>query len=61
MTFLLNLPLVLMIKASLFLEEKTNTKYLSIVYYLILLTIIPGSLSEYKSELLIREECLVTQ
>lgn len=53
-TFPFNGPLVLTIEVSLFLEEQTSNKYLSIVYYLISFTIIPESLSKYKGEPLIR-------
>ena len=52
-TFPFNGPLVFTLKASLFPGEMTTTKYVSTVYYLLVLTTIPESLRKYKSELLV--------
>lgn len=53
MTLPFNGPLVLPVKASLFLAEKTSNKYLRTVYYLISSIITPEGLRKYKSELLV--------
>lgn len=54
MAFPFNEPLILPIKTSLFLEERTDNKYLSIAYYLISSPIIPEILVNIKVNYLVQ-------